>query len=47
MIGNAVPVTLGEVIGRSITSHLREMYQARTEITEILSEDGKDAVLVA
>ena len=47
MIGNAVPVTLGEVIGRSINRHLTEMYQAQPERTEIAPQDGNRTALVA
>lgn len=47
MIGNAVPVTLGEVIGRSINRHLTEMYQALPEKTEMAQQDGNRTALVA
>lgn len=47
MIGNAVPVTLGEVIGRSINKHLAEMYQARPENKEMAPKDGSRSALVA
>jgi DNA (cytosine-5)-methyltransferase 1 len=47
MIGNAVPVTLGEVIGRSINRHLIEMYQARPEEMEMAPQNGNRTALVA
>lgn len=47
MIGNAVPVTLGEVIGRSINMHLTEMYQARPENKELAPQDVNRSALVA
>jgi DNA (cytosine-5)-methyltransferase 1 len=47
MIGNAVPVTLGEIIGRSIKLHLKRVHQAPFEEAEIFFQDGKRAALVA
>ena len=47
MIGNAVPVTLGEVIGRSINQHLGAMYQERPDEKERTSRDGERKPLVA
>lgn len=47
MIGNAVPVTLGEVIGRSINQHLGAMYQERPDEKERAPRDGERKPLVA
>jgi hypothetical protein len=47
MIGNAVPVTLGEVIGQSINQHLGAMYQAGLGNKERASKDGERKPLVA
>lgn len=47
MIGNAVPVTLGEVIGQSINQHLGTMYQAGLGKKERASKDDERKPLVA
>lgn len=47
MIGNAVPVTLGEVIGRSINHHLGAAFPALPDETEKTIIDGKRKTLVA
>lgn len=47
MIGNAVPVTLGEVIGRSINQHLGTMYQERPEKRERAYKNEEQKPLVA
>ena len=47
MIGNAVPVTLGEIIGRSIKLHLERLDRAALKMSGTFSQDGKRATLVA
>lgn len=47
MIGNAVPVKLGEVIGQSINQHLGTMHQAKPDKKERASKDGDRKSLVA
>jgi len=45
MIGNAVPVTLGRIIGRSILRHLAVVPETKTvdETTRSVAERGRNA----
>ena len=47
MIGNAVPVTLGKVVGRSITKHLGIVSNADEQTTEDVTTNDSRSALVA